>query len=102
MVATILVIGMIVGLTTLRNQVVQELIAVGEAIGCLNTSYSITGLAGNPHGEGFSCWTGTSYCADHAHFCFSPPITGGWAGGITDVASTQLPGLGGNGLLAEE
>ena len=40
LVATIVVIGLIVGLVTLRNQVVQELIAVGEAIGSINTSYA--------------------------------------------------------------
>ena len=44
LVATIVVIGLIVGLVTLRNQVVQELIAVGEAIGCINTSYAFCGL----------------------------------------------------------
>ena len=44
LVATIVVIGLIVGLVTLRNQVVQELIAVGEAIGSINTSYAFCGL----------------------------------------------------------
>ena len=40
LVATILVIGFIVGLVSLRNQVVQELIDLGQAIGSLDQSYA--------------------------------------------------------------
>ena len=39
--STILVIGTIVGLTTLRDQVVQELGDVATAIGHLNQSYTV-------------------------------------------------------------
>ena len=40
LITTILVIGMIVGLVCLRNQVVQELSDTAGAIGSLNQSYS--------------------------------------------------------------
>jgi hypothetical protein len=41
LISTILVIGLIVGLTTLRDQVVQELGDLGAAVGSLNQSYSV-------------------------------------------------------------
>lgn len=44
LVATLLVIGMIVGLTSLRNQVVQELVDVGQAIGFVSQGYSYMGV----------------------------------------------------------
>jgi len=40
--ATILVLGMIVGLVALRNQVLQELSDTASAVGALNQSYSYT------------------------------------------------------------
>ena len=40
---TILVLGMLVGLVTLRDQLVQELGDVGAALGNLNHSYSVEG-----------------------------------------------------------
>jgi Flp pilus assembly pilin Flp len=88
LVATIVVIGLIVGLVTLRNQVVQELIAVGEAIGCINTSYSFCGLETNLHGGSTPCaWTGGSSWVDYHHFCYQAPTSGGWEGGITTIAA---------------
>ena len=45
LVATILVIGMIVGLSEVQHAVVQELNDVGDAIGELNQTYGYTGLA---------------------------------------------------------
>jgi hypothetical protein len=43
LVATVLVIGLILGLTELRNQVVQELGDVAQAIGNINQSYQYAG-----------------------------------------------------------
>ena len=40
--STILVLGMIVGLVALRNQVVQELSDTASAVGSLNQSYTYT------------------------------------------------------------
>jgi hypothetical protein len=48
LVSTILVLGTIVGLVCLRNQVLQELSDVANAVGSLNQSYS------------YSSWTITS------------------------------------------
>ena len=44
LVATLLVIGMIVGLTSLRNQVVQELADTGAAIGMISQGYQYYGV----------------------------------------------------------
>ena len=46
-VATILVLGMIVGLTTVRDQVVQELGDLAISIASLNQSYSFSGVTGH-------------------------------------------------------
>ncbi len=45
LVATILVIGMIVGLTEVQHAVVQELNDVGDAIGAVNQSFFFTGFS---------------------------------------------------------
>ena len=45
LVATILVIGMIVGLSEVQHAVVQELNDVADAIGELNQSYCFTGFS---------------------------------------------------------
>ncbi len=66
LVATIVVIGLIVGLVVVRNQVVQELVDVGQAIGALNQSYSFTGVHG---GAGKPWWTGGSEYIDKTDFC---------------------------------
>ena len=46
LVATILVIGMIVGLSQVQTAVVQELADVASAIGHLNQSYGFRGFSG--------------------------------------------------------
>lgn len=45
--ATLLVIGMVVGLQTIREAVVQELADVGSAISKVNQSYSYAGITGH-------------------------------------------------------
>ncbi len=64
LIATILVIGMIVGLTELRNQVVQELVDVSQAIGSLSQSYIYYGVA-----KTCVAWTDGSWYQDMADFC---------------------------------
>jgi len=46
-IATILVLGMIVGLTTVRDQVVQELGDLAAAVASINQSYSFSGVTGH-------------------------------------------------------
>ena len=85
LVVTIVVIGMICGLVTIRNQVVQELIDVGQAIGWLDQSYSFSGLISS-HG-GCIC-PGSAY-KDLPDFCQNTTQTPfGWAGGITILPPT--------------
>lgn len=64
LVATVLVIGLIVGLTELRNQVVQELGDVAMAIGNINQSYYYDGVAKDNVGE-----TAGSMFHDFEDFC---------------------------------
>lgn len=45
LISTILVIGLIVGLSSIQHAVVQELNDVGDAIGRLNQSYFYTGFS---------------------------------------------------------
>jgi Flp pilus assembly pilin Flp len=47
LVVTILVIGMVVGLTSLRDQVIQELGDVALAIASVNQSFSFSGATGH-------------------------------------------------------
>jgi hypothetical protein len=47
LIATILVLGMIVGLASVRDQVVQELGDVALAFGRINQSYSFSGITGH-------------------------------------------------------
>jgi len=50
LVATILVIGMIVGLSSIQHAVVQELNDVGDAIGAVNQSYFYSGFSATKTG----------------------------------------------------
>ena len=47
LVTTVLILGVLVGLVTLRDQIVQELGDLAGAIGHLNQSYSYTGDTGD-------------------------------------------------------
>jgi hypothetical protein len=63
LVATILVIGMIVGLTELRNQVVQELADVAIAIGKISQTYSYSSVTGHTAATAGSAFQDmTDYC----------------------------------------
>jgi Flp pilus assembly pilin Flp len=63
LVATILVIGMVVGLKSVRDSVVTELADVAQAIANLDQSYSYTAI--NGHGAG----TAGSFFLDANDFC---------------------------------
>jgi Flp pilus assembly pilin Flp len=47
LIATVLVIGMVVGITSIRDQVVQELADIGGMISQLNQSYSFSAITGH-------------------------------------------------------
>jgi hypothetical protein len=79
LVATILVLGMVLGLTSLRNQVVQELVDVGQAIGSVSQSYAFAGT--KKCGVG---WTDGSFYTDRTDFCQDPYQQAGQSpGGIS-------------------
>jgi len=65
LIATILVLGMIVGLTTLRNDVVAELADVAGAIGDLSQDYNYSAV------QGHSAFTAGSSYQDNEDFCSS-------------------------------
>ena len=81
LVSTILVIGMVVGMVEVRNQVVAELIDVAQAIGSLSQSYAFGGIS--KCGVAFT--DGSAYI-DVADFCQSPcpqvPFSNHIGGGI--------------------
>jgi Flp pilus assembly pilin Flp len=56
LIATIVVIGLIVGLSEIQHSVVQELNDVGEAIGKLNQSYAYSGFS-----SWKNCWEVKSF-----------------------------------------
>lgn len=63
LVATILVIGVIVGLKSVRDAVLTELADVAQAIANVDQSYSYTSV--NGHGA----WTEGSFFGDAQDFC---------------------------------
>ncbi len=73
LIATILVLGTIVGLATLRNSVVQEFGDLATAIGNLNQGYEYTGNEfGNPATDAsYATVEGSSY-TDNPDFCDEP------------------------------
>tara|TARA_R110002095_G_scaffold159356_1_gene138170 strand:- start:11839 stop:12165 length:327 start_codon:yes stop_codon:yes gene_type:complete len=67
LIATVLVLGMIVGLTTLRDQVIAELADVAAAFSNSNQSYSFSGITGH------SASTAGSVFDDNSDFCDLAP-----------------------------
>lgn len=66
LVATILVIGMVVGLKSVRDAVVTELADVAQAIANVDQSYSYSGIDGHASG------TAGSFYFDAFDFCDQP------------------------------
>ena len=68
LVATILVIGMIAGLNTVKDSVVQELGDLSASIGSVSQSYTYNGITGHS-----SATAGSAY-VDQIDFCDEPWI----------------------------
>jgi hypothetical protein len=66
LIATILVIGVIVGLKSVRDSVVTELADVAQAIANVNQSYSYSGTSGH------HAFTAGAAFTDQADFCDRP------------------------------
>jgi hypothetical protein len=73
LVATILVIGMVVGLATVRDAVVSELADVAAAIGSVNQSYEYSTVTGHT-----SATSGSQF-QDELDFCDTGDDTAGTA-----------------------
>lgn len=70
LIGTILVLGMIVGLTTLRDAVVQEFGDLAQAIGNISQSYIYGGVSGH-----CSATAGSTFL-DALDFCDAPGVAG--------------------------
>ena len=72
LIATVLVIGLLVGMVSLRDQVVQELGDVADAISEITQSYSFTGVEYHTGGMGTAtATTAGSFYNDLGDFCDS-------------------------------
>lgn len=74
-VATLLVIGMVTGLTTIRDQVLGELGDVADAVSEVNQSYSISGVTAHA-----SSTSGVSF-QDENDFCEGDGVNNDQAAG---------------------
>ena len=85
LVATILVIGVVTGLSTVRNAVVTELADVASAIGSVDQSYSFGGTSGH-HSH-----THASFFRDRRDACDDPRGQGDGSNCI-DICTTGSHG----------
>lgn len=69
LIATLLVIGLIVGLSEVQHAVVQELNDVGDAIGNLNQSYMYTGFSAKKGRHSLKSYTRGSEFNDVSDDC---------------------------------
>jgi len=69
LIATLLVLGMIVGLSEVQHAVVAELNDVGDAFGSLNQSYMYSGFSAKKKGGGFKSYSRGSIFADSRDDC---------------------------------
>lgn len=69
LIATLLVIGLIVGLSEVQHAVVNELNDVADAIGSLNQSFRYTGFSARKNGHNLKSMTAGSAFIDHRDDC---------------------------------
>jgi hypothetical protein len=99
--ASITVIGLIVGMTNVRDSVLAELSDISESIGALNQSYSIEAVA-NSAGTAATAGSVWIDSVDHADAAGLKPIdTGLGDAGDGDLAFTpMIPGPGAESTAA--
>ena len=85
LVLTILVIGMIAGLASLRDAVVSELADVAQAIANVNQSYSYGGITAH------CAATAGSQFIDLVDFCDGAALTGGQASKCVTICGAATP-----------
>lgn len=86
LIGTILVLGVVVGLATVRDQVVQELGDLALAISNINQSYSFSGVTGHTSS------TAGSVFVDLTDFCDTTTDTSGVE---PECISVQIPAVAG-------
>lgn len=92
LIASVLVIGVIAGLSSLRDSVVTELADLAQALANLNQSYSYSGVTGH------HTFTGGGSFHDNADFCDLPWATGDWGNSkCVAICSSGIGGEGDNG-----
>ncbi len=69
LVATILVLGLVVGLSEVQHALVAELNDVGDAIGSLNQSYMFSGFSAKKNAHSYKSYTRGSIFTDHKDDC---------------------------------
>jgi Flp pilus assembly pilin Flp len=69
LIATLLVIGMIVGLSEVQHAIVEELNDVAEAIGSVNQSFEFAGFSARKNKHQIKSFTRGSRFTDHADEC---------------------------------
>jgi Flp pilus assembly pilin Flp len=80
LIATLLVIGLIAGLSTIRDQVIGELADIASAFSSINNSYQFSGLSGHSGG------TPGSQFEDLEDFCDAAVLAGNFENCISVVA----------------
>ena len=86
LILTITVLGVIVGLATLQNAIVNEFQGVSAAFASLNQSYAFTGFRGCPKFFGRTSWTAGSFFIDTFGTC---------VGAVTTTGVCDIWGFGG-------
>ena len=90
LIATILVIGMLVGLVSVRDQVAKELADVAEAISDIDQSYTFTGVKGHTsetNGSDFKDLTDNCDVAGGQHSATPSACV------VVDATATSGPGM---------
>ena len=94
LIATILVIGMVVGLVTLRDQVVQELADVAAAVSRTEQDFSFSGITGHSASAAGSLFDDTVDFCDNINGIGTEVDPGGQPAACVNVSVDALPGEG--------
>ena len=87
LIATVVVVGLVVGLATLRDNIVNELADVADALSEVTQSFSFSGVTGHSASS-----SGTVF-ADAADFCESAAGTDQDPGNPVNCISMLIPGV---------
>ena len=86
LIATMLVLGLLVGLNSLRNSITGELTDIADAIGNISQDYSYAGLTGH------SASTAGTLFDDVNDFCEEIPAASGSFSLCTETAVAEVEG----------